>query len=114
MGIQNERGHGVFAGQVPISNIDNNVLNSEATLISARLRSRRKSNNRDNENNEADDADDNNGGIDLNVGFAGFVLRFCADGSTYEAFIRTGLYETHGIEYVCLFSTKRKDYKERI
>jgi hypothetical protein len=43
--------------------------------------------------------------ITVCTGFAGFVCRVCSDGGNYEVFIRTGLYETDGIEYACEFNT---------
>jgi hypothetical protein len=47
-------------------------------------------------------------GIDLSGGFAGFIVNLVSDGGNYEAFIRTGSYESDGIEYVCDFSTMTK------
>lgn len=89
--IRNELGNGVFVGKVPkAKNVGS--LGGEAAIMSSRLRSR----------------EDPDNGIDLGVGFAGFVVRLVADGGKYEAFIRTGLYETDGIEYVCEFSTDTK------
>lgn len=88
--IRNEFGHGVFVGKVP--KIDRAGIGGEAAIVSSRLRSR----------------EDPESGIDLSTGFAGFIVRLVGDGSTYEAFVRTGAYEDSGIEYVCEFSTATK------
>uniref|UniRef100_A0A7S3VCL8 NAD(P)-binding domain-containing protein n=1 Tax=Chaetoceros debilis TaxID=122233 RepID=A0A7S3VCL8_9STRA len=92
--IKNQFDHGVFVGKVPSAL--NGSVGSEASIISSRLRSR----------------DDPEQGTDLRSnGFAGFVCRVCADGKTYQAFIRTSDYETYGIEYVCSFETATKPSK---
>ncbi|KAL7558764.1 hypothetical protein ACA910_010073 [Epithemia clementina (nom. ined.)] len=66
---------------------------AEAAIMSSRLRSRESPED----------------GIDLaKASFGGFILRVCSDGGTYQAFVRTGLYESKGIEYVCDFSTVTK------
>lgn len=88
--IRNDFGHGVFVGRVPKAT--SSGIGGEAAIVSSRLRSREEPEN----------------GIDLSAGFAGFIVRLCGDGSKYEAFIRTGAYEKHGIEYVCEFSTQTK------
>lgn len=90
--IRNEFGHAVFVGKVPKPS-GGGVLGCEAAVISSRLRSREGGPNE---------------GIDLSGGFGGFVCRICADGNTYEAFIRDALYEKKGIEYVCEFCTSSK------
>jgi uncharacterized protein YbjT (DUF2867 family) len=82
--MRNAFSHAVFVGKV--------LEAGEATVVSSRLRSR--------EEPEI--------GLDLSNGFGGFILRVCSDGGTYEAFIRTELYETEGIEYVCEFTTETK------
>jgi hypothetical protein len=87
--IRNQFGHGVFVGRIPKTT---SVISGEAAIISSRLRSR----------------EDPDNGIDLGPAFAGFVCRVCSDGGTYEAFVRTGVYERDGIEYVCEFSTFTK------
>jgi hypothetical protein len=89
--MQNKFSHGVFVGKLPTSK---NVHQggSEASIISSRLRSRQ----------------DPEKGINLSGSFAGFVCRVCSDGKKYEAFIRTGEYETSGIEYICNFQTNTK------
>ena len=88
--MKNKFNHGVFVGKLPTAlNAD---VGSEASIISSRLRSR----------------EDPNQGTDLSNGFAGFVCRVCADGKSYQAFIRTSDYETKGIEYVCKFDTVTK------
>lgn len=96
--IRNKFEHGVFVGKVPKGTSD---LSGEAAIISSRLRSREEPSQ----------------GIDLSNGFAGFVCRVCSDGGRYEAFVRSGNYETDGIEYVCDFTTeikpKRKGNKSR-
>jgi NAD(P)H-binding len=99
--IPNRFYHGVFVGRVPSSSSGGGTRSSgTASIISTRLRSR----------------DDPENGIDLGgtstsssaAPFAGFIVRLCADGGTYEAFIRTGLYSEYNIEYVCEFSTATK------
>lgn len=87
--MKNQFSHGVFVGKLPIAV---NGVGSEASIISSRLRSR----------------DDPEKGTDLSNGFAGFVCRMCADGKTYQAYIRTSEYESNGIEYVCSFETEMK------
>jgi len=85
--IKNKFNHAVFLGRIPSS------PNGIAGVVSSRLRSR----------------EDPDSGIDLSgSGFAGFVVRLCSDGKTYEAFIRTGDTEQLGVEYVCKFSTASK------
>ena len=87
---RNKFGHGVFTGRVPSGSAG---PKGEASVASGRLRSR----------------DDPEGGIDLSRGrFGGFVVRLCADGAAYEAFIRRGDYDLGGIEYVCEFDTGTK------
>ena len=68
--MRNAFNHAVFVGKV--------LESGEAAVMSTRLRSR-----------EEPDI-----GIDLSSGFGGFILRVCSDGGTYEAFVRTELYET--------------------
>ncbi|KAI2509071.1 NmrA-like family [Fragilaria crotonensis] len=82
--MRNAFNHAVFVGRV--------LDESEAAIVSSRLRSR----------------EEPESGIDLSNGFGGFILRVCSDGGSYEAFIRTELYETEGIEYVCKFTTETK------
>jgi hypothetical protein len=89
--IRNQFGNGVFVGRVP-SATSANVAGGEAAIVSSRLRSR----------------DDPVQGIDLRNGFAGFILRLVSDGNKFEAFVRTGSFETDGIEYICEFSTDTK------
>ena len=88
--LRNDFGHGVFVGRVPKSTSTSE--GGEASIISSRLRSRGEPEK----------------GIDLSDGFGGFIARLCADGSNYEAFVRTAAYEEDGIEYVCDFSTSTK------
>lgn len=88
--IRNPFEHGVFVGRIPQETKASG--DSEAAIISSRLRSR----------------DDPENGIELGPTFAGFVCRLCSDGGTYEAFVRTGSYYSHAIEYVCEFSTRTK------
>jgi hypothetical protein len=88
--LRNKFGHAVFVGRLPKATADK-IGEGEAAVISSRFRSR-------------EDPDD---GIDLSS-FGGLIARLCADGGTYEAFVRTGLYESDGIEYVCEFSTSTK------
>ena len=88
--IRNKFEHGVFVGKVPRAK--DGGLGGEAAIVSSRLRSREEPEK----------------GIDLSNGFAGFVCRVCSDGGRYEAFVRTGNYETDGIEYVCEFTTEIK------
>ena len=88
--MRNEFGRGVFVGKVP--KLTNAGIGGQSAIISSRLRSRENPEN----------------GIDLSVGFAGFIVRLVSDGGTYEAFVRTGAYEKDGIEYVCQFSTSTK------
>jgi hypothetical protein len=83
--MKNTFGHAVFVGRVLYPT-------GEASVISSRLRSR----------------DEPEMGIDLSQGFGGFILRVCSDGNPYEAFIRTELFDTMGIEYVCPFTTDSK------
>jgi len=90
MWIKNKFGHGVFTGRFKGSNIPGQDQGS--SIISTRLRSR--------ENPDK--------GIDLSNGFAGFIVRICSDGKKYQVFVRTGAYESEGIEYVCEFSTASK------
>ena len=92
--MQNKFNHGVFVGRLPnTSPASGPNRGTEASIISSRLRSR----------------EDPEKGIDLtNGGFAGFICRVCADGKTYEAFVRTSEYEKSGIEYVCKFQAKTK------
>jgi len=87
--MKNKFNHGVFVGKLPLAV---NGVGSEASIISSRLRSR----------------EDPEKGTDLSNGFAGFVCRMCADGKTYQAFMRTSAYESSGIEYVCTFQTEAK------
>ncbi len=90
--MRNKFKHGVFVGKLPSSTSNSNG-GTEASIISSRLRSR----------------EDPEKGIDLsNGGFAGFICRVCADGRTYEAFVRTSKYEECGVEYVCKFQAKAK------
>jgi hypothetical protein len=88
---RNEFGNGVFVGRVPRAR-GSASAGGEASIMSSRLRSR----------------EDPENGIDLGAGFAGLIIRLVADGGRYEAFVRTGLYETAGIEYVCEFGTDTK------
>lgn len=90
--IKNKFDHGVFVGKVPTTSASGSI---EAAVVSSRLCSR----------------DEPDSGIDLSKGFAGFVCRACADGGNYEAFVRTGLYESAGVEYICDFSTSSKRTK---
>jgi hypothetical protein len=96
--IRNKFEHGVFVGKVPKGTGE---FGGEAAIVTSRLRSR----------------EEPEMGIDLSNGFAGFVCRVCSDGGRYEAFIRSGNYETDGIEYVCGFTTeikhRRKGNKSR-
>lgn len=87
--MKNKFNHGVFVGRVPVAR---NGIGSEASIISSRLRSR----------------DDPEKGTDLSNGFSGFLCRICADGKTYQAFVRTSEYDSTGIEYVCKFQTEAK------
>ncbi|KAG7346910.1 NADPH-binding protein [Nitzschia inconspicua] len=89
--IRNQFGNGVFVGRVP-KPTSSTVVGGEAAIVSSRLRSR----------------DDPELGIDLSNGFGGFILRLVSDGNQYEAFVRTGLYESDNIEYVCEFGTDTK------
>ena len=88
--MKNKFEHAVFVGRV--SRGIAGLAGEEASVVSSRLRSR----------------DNPESGIDLSKGFGGFVCRLCADGGNYEAFVRTGTYETDGIEYVCGFGTATK------
>lgn len=90
--IRNKFEHGVFVGKVPRGTGE---IGGEASIVSSRLRSR----------------EEPEMGIDLSNGFAGLVCRVCSDGGRYEAFVRSGNYETDGIEYVCEFSTEIKTRK---
>jgi Predicted nucleoside-diphosphate-sugar epimerases len=87
--MKNKFSHGVFVGRIPAAR---NGIGSEASIISSRLRSR----------------DDPEKGTDLSNGFSGFLCRICADGKTYQAFIRTSEYDSTGVEYVCKFQTEAK------
>ena len=89
--LRNKFGHAVFVGRLPKST-SGQVSGGEAAVISSRFRSR-------------DNPDE---GIDLSTQFSGLIARVCADGGVYEAFVRTGLYGSDGIEYVCEFSTNTK------
>jgi len=82
----------VFVGRVPKGRGVGGTLGGEAAVVSSRLRSRERPEE----------------GIDLSSGFGGFIARMCSDGRQYEAFVRTGLYETNGVEYVCEFRTDTK------
>ena len=86
--IRNPFGHGVFVGRLPTLT----AQEGEAAILSSRLRSR----------------EDPEMGIALGPSFAGFIFRICSDGSTFEAFVRTGAYYTHGIEYTCEWVTTNK------
>eukprot|EP00977_Amphora_coffeiformis_P012681 scaffold3199_cov165-Amphora_coffeaeformis.AAC.4 len=88
--LRNKFGHAVFVGRLPKAM--GGMGGGEAAVISSRFRSR-------------DNPDD---GIDLSTQFSGMIVRVCADGGVYEAFVRTGLYKSDGIEYVCEFSTNTK------
>ena len=85
----------MFVGKVPKATGDLGI-GGEAAIVSSRLRSR----------------DSPDSGIDLSSGFAGFIVRLVSDGGNYEAFIRTGSYESDGIEYVCDFATMTKKPKK--
>jgi len=87
--IRNKFDHAVFVGRIPT---ESSLSSAQASISSSRLRSR--------ENPDS--------GIDLSSAFAGFILRVCSDGGTYEAFLRTSAYETDGVEYVCPFTTDAK------
>jgi len=87
--MKNKFNHGVFVGRIPSAR---NGIGTEASIISSRLRSR----------------DDPGKGTDLSNGFSGFLCRICADGKTYQAFIRTSEYDSIGVEYVCKFQTAAK------
>jgi hypothetical protein len=94
--LRNKFDNGVFVGRVPRADGNktpsaNNPGGAEASLISSRLQAR----------------EDPDQGIDMS-GFAGFILRVISDGNNYEAFVRTGLYETDGVEYVYEYSTDSK------
>ena len=89
--LRNKFGHAVFVGRIPKAT-SNMVGGGEASVISSRFRSR----------------EDPDRGIDLSSQFSGFIARVCVDGGVYEAFVRTDLYASDGIEYVCEFSTKTK------
>ncbi len=91
--LRNKFYNGVFVGRVPKADATNPSANpgGEASIMISRLRAR----------------EDPEQGIDMS-GFAGFILRMVSDGSNYEAFVRTELYETDGIEYVYEFSTESK------
>lgn len=88
--LRNKFGHAVFVGRFPKT--AGGVGGGEAAIVSSRFRSR-------------SDPDE---GIDLSSQFSGMIARVCADGGVYEAFVRTGLYTSNGIEYVCEFSTNTK------
>jgi uncharacterized protein YbjT (DUF2867 family) len=90
--IRNPFGHGVFVGRIPQRSSSIHVEEGEAAILSSRLRSR----------------DDPELGIALGPSFSGFILRVCSDGSTFEAFVRTGAYYTDGIEYTCEWVTAKK------
>ena len=88
--MRNAFNHAVFVGRV--------LDASEAAIVrSSRLRSR----------------EDPDNGIDLSNGFGGFILRMCSDGGTNEAFVRSELYVTEGIQYVCKFTTENKAAAQR-
>ena len=89
----NKYHRGVFVGRVPKADAANPSANpgGEASIIISRLRAR----------------EDPEHGIDMS-GFSGFILRMVSDGNSYEAFVRTELYETDGIEYVYQFPTESK------
>jgi uncharacterized protein YbjT (DUF2867 family) len=91
--LRNKFDKGVFVGRVPRADATNPSANpgGEASIISSRLQAR----------------EDPNQGIDM-INFAGFILRIVSDGNNYEAFVRTELYETDGVEYVYQFSTDSK------
>jgi uncharacterized protein YbjT (DUF2867 family) len=89
--LRNKFHNGVFVGKVPKATIANLGSGGEAAIISSRLRAR----------------EDPNLGIDM-TNFAGFILRLVSDGNNYEVFVRTGSYETDGIEYVYEFGTDSK------
>ena len=91
--LRNKFHNGVFVGRVPKADAANPSANpgGEASIMISRLRAR----------------EDPKQGIDMS-GFAGFILRVVSDGNNYEAFVRTDLYETDGIEYVYEFSTESK------
>jgi len=89
--LRNKFDNGVFVGRVPRADGNSNPGGAEASLISSRLQAR----------------EDPDQGIDMS-GFAGFILRVISDGNNYEAFVRTGLYETDGVEYVYEYSTDSK------
>jgi len=85
----NAFGHGVFVGKLY-------GRTQSATVVSTRLRSRME-----------DGVTLSDGGLDLGE-YAGMILRICADGSVFEAVVRTGEYERSGVEYVCSFTTEFK------
>ena len=91
--LKNKFNRGVFVGRVPKADASNPVSNpgGEASIIVSRLRAR----------------EDPEMGIDMS-GFAGLILRLVSDGNNYEAFVRTELYDTDGIEYVYEFATESK------
>lgn len=93
--MKNKFNHGVFVGKLPVAL--KGSAGSEASIISSRLRSR----------------DDPEMGTDLSNGFAGFVCRVCADGKSYQCFIRTSEYESNGIEYIYTFDTETKTSSDR-
>eukprot|EP00536_Pseudo-nitzschia_multiseries_P012593 jgi/Psemu1/244699/estExt_Genewise1.C_4900034 len=88
--LRNKFHNGVFVGRVPRA-VTSQTPGGEAAVISSRLRAR----------------EDPENGIDMS-NFAGLILRLVSDGNVYEAFVRTGLYETDGIEYVYEFGTESK------
>jgi hypothetical protein len=91
--MKNQFEHAVFAGRV--SKGTGGTGGGESAVVSSILSSR----------------EEPNSGIDLS-GFGGLIARVCSDGGTYEAFIRTGSYETDGIEYICEFRTETKPLQD--
>ena len=95
--IKNDFGNAVFVGSVPTGPAASSSLAGEAAVVSSRLSSR----------------EDPESGLDLGLGFAGFVCRLCSDGGIYECFVRTAEYERSGVEYVCEFGTGTKQPNEK-
>ena len=95
--IKNDFGNAVFVGSVPTGPAASSYLAGEAAVVSSRLSSR----------------EDPERGLDLGLGFAGFVCRLCSDGGIYECFVRTAEYERTGVEYVCEFGTGTKQPNEK-
>ena len=95
--IKNDFGNAVFVGSVPTGPSASSSLAGEAAVVSSRLSSR----------------EDPESGLDLGLGFAGFVCRLCSDGGIYECFVRTAEYERSGVEYVCEFGTGTKQPNEK-